>query len=248
MNQFFIESSSVREDKIVIEGPEVNHIVNVLKIKKGEKISLAASDTGLTYTCTVADYDASSVTCLIEDVQSESRELPINITLYQGLPKSDKLEFVIQKAVEMGAARIVPVAMKRSVVKLSPEKADKKVTRWNAIAASAASQSKRSMIPEVSAPMSYDEAINEASACDAILVPYELAEGMDETRQILSGLKNSGTRSVAVFIGPEGGFDDGEIGRAREAGAHIITLGNRILRTETAPIAILSWLTYIWDK
>ncbi len=248
MNQFFIESSSVMGDRIVIEGPEVNHIVNVLKIKRGEKISLVASDTGLTYTCTLKDHDTATVTCLIEDVQSESHELPLGITLYQGMPKSDKLEFVIQKAVEMGAVRIVPVAMKRSVVKLTPEKADKKAARWNTIAASAAAQSKRSIIPKVSAPLDFYAALKDASDCDAILMPYELAKGMDETRQILKGLKDSGIRSLAVFIGPEGGFDDSEVESATEAGAKLITLGNRILRTETAPIAILSWLTYIWDE
>ncbi len=248
MNQFFIESSAVSEDKIIIDGAEVNHIVNVLKLKKGEKVTLVSTDNGLSYMCSIEGFSSGSVTCIIEDVQSESHELPISVTLFQGLPKADKFEFVIQKAVEMGAVRIVPVAMKRSIVKLTSEKAGKKLTRWNSIAESAAAQSKRSMIPEVSAPLDFDAALKEASSCDAILLPYELTKGMDETRQILNDLKDSGIRSIAVFIGPEGGFDDSEVKAATEAGAKPITLGNRILRTETAPIAILSWLTYIWDK
>ena len=261
MDQFFIDASNVKEDRITVTGPDVNHMTNVLRLRCGETVQLVDRSSGLTYICKIDEITPAGVTCVIDDVQSESRELPVEITLYQGLPKSDKLEFVIQKAVEMGAARIVPVAMKRSVVKLTAEKADKKLARWNSIAASAASQSKRGMIPEVSAPMSYEDAVRDASACDAMLLPYERAAAsaggesgsgshlsdMDQTRRILEDLKARGIRSIGIFIGPEGGFDISEVDRAVEAGAHIITLGNRILRTETAPIAILAWLTYIFE-
>jgi len=262
MDQFFIEASSVKDNRITVTGPDVNHIANVLRMRRGEAVQLVEQVSGLTYTCTIDEINPESVVCVIDDVQSESRELPVKITLYQGLPKSDKLEFVIQKAVEMGACRIVPVAMKRSVVKLSAEKADRKLSRWNSIAVSAASQSKRGMIPEVASVMTYEEAVRDASSCDAVLLPYELAStgaggedagsgdqsAMDRTREILADLKAQGVRSIAIFIGPEGGFDISEVERAREAGAHIITLGNRILRTETAPIAILAWLTYIFEE
>ena len=262
MDQFFIDASCVREDRITVIGSDVNHIANVLRMRRGEALQLVEQVSGLTYTCTIDEITPDSVICVIDDVQSESRELPVQITLYQGLPKSDKLEFVIQKAVEMGACRIVPVAMKRSVVRLSAEKADRKLSRWNSIAASAASQSKRGMIPEVSSVMSYEDAVRDASSHDAILLPYELAAtgdgadtgggnrltAMDRTREILTDLKARGVRSIGIFIGPEGGFDVSEVECAREAGAHIITLGNRILRTETAPMAILAWLTYIFEE
>lgn len=261
MDQFFIDASCIQEDRITVTGPDVNHMTNVLRLRPGEQVQLVEHSSGLTYICRIAEITSASVICMIDDVQSESRELPVSITLYQGLPKADKLEFVIQKAVEMGAARIVPVAMKRSVVKLSADKADRKLARWNSIAASAASQSKRGMVPEVSHPMSYAEAVDDASHCDVILLPYELAAApssgengtdaslsdMARTRQTLDELKARGVSSIGVFIGPEGGFDITEVDRAVEAGAHIITLGNRILRTETAPIAILAWLTYIFE-
>ena len=247
MDQFFIDASCIKGERITVTGPEVNHMTNVLRLRRGEKVQLVEQTTGLTYICSIDEANADSVVCIIDDVQSESRELPVSITLYQGLPKSDKFEFVIQKAVEMGACRIVPVAMKRSVVRLSAEKTGKKLARWNAIAASAATQSKRGMVPEVSAPMTYDEAVRDAAKCDAILLPYELESGMDETRRILNSLKESQPGSIAIFIGPEGGFDSTEVERATDVGAHIITLGNRILRTETAPIAILAWLTYMFE-
>lgn len=248
MDQFFIEASCVKEDRIMVTGPDVKHMNNVLRLRRGESVQLVEPASGLTYTCTIDEISSDVVVCVIDDVQSESRELPVEITLYQGLPKSDKLEFVIQKAVEMGASRIVPVAMKRSVVKLTADKADKKLARWNSIAASAAAQSRRGKIPEVSAPMSYDDAIRDTAGCDVILLPYELASGMESTRQVMDSLKESKPRSIGIFIGPEGGFDNSEVERAREAGAHIITLGNRILRTETAPIAILAWLTYLFEE
>ena len=248
MNQFFIEPSAVAEGKITITGEDVNHIVNVLRMRKGESLSLVESVSGLTYFADIESMDQDGVVCVIQDVQSESRELPVKVTIYQGMPKSDKLEFVIQKSVEMGAARIVPVAMKRSVVKLDQSKAAKKCARWNSIAESAASQSKRGVIPEVTEPMSLKEAIKDAESCDAILLPYELAEGIDETRKILTEIRDSGTDSIAVFIGPEGGFDESEVKEITDAGGRIITLGNRILRTETAPIAILAWLTYLFEK
>jgi len=255
MNQFFIDSSAMAGEKIIITGDDVNHIGNVLKLRVGEEVSLVNTSNELTYYCTIEHLDRDSVTCLIQDVQSQSTELPVKITLFQGLPKSDKLEFVIQKAVEMGAVKIVPVSMKRSVMKIDPKKMDAKVKRFNAIASSAAAQSKRGLIPEVTSVMNLKQAINEATSCDVILLPYELAEGMDKTRQIMEDIKakllkkkESGEdASMAIFIGPEGGFDISEVEELKEQGAKVITLGKRILRTETAPLAILAWLTYLFD-
>ena len=263
MNQFFIDPSAVEGNRITVTGDNVNHIANVLRLRKGESVQLVEQLSGLTYYADIVSIEPDSVVCEIQDVQSESRELPVAVTIYQGMPKSDKLEFVIQKAVELGAVRIVPVNMKRSVVKIDPSKVEKKCARWNAIAESAASQSKRGVIPEVSVPMSFEDAIADAGKCEAILLPYELASAtvsekdggsgaplsdMDRTRSILNELRSHEVKSLGVFIGPEGGFDITEVDRACEAGAHIITLGNRILRTETAPIAILSWITYLFEN
>ena len=259
MNQFFIDSSNVAGDRIILTGDDVNHICNVLKLRNGEMVQLVNTSNSLTYYCSIMEQNKDAVICLITDVQSDSTELPVDIIIYQGLPKGDKLEFVIQKAVELGAVKIVPVSMKRSVMKIEPKKMDSKVNRWNAIAASAASQSKRGIIPEVSAVEPYKLAITSASKeCDIILVPYELAKGMDETRQIMETIRVNVHKAISesenrryqigIFIGPEGGFDQTEIDAAIEEGAKIITLGKRILRTETAPLAILSWLTYLLDE
>lgn len=251
MNQFFVESSAVGDGKITITGSDVNHIANVLRLKIGEEIQAIGLHNQLTYYCEIEQIEKKEVLCKIIDVQSESTELPIEITLYQGLPKGDKLEFVIQKAVEMGATRIVPVSMKRSVVKVDPKKADNKLKRWQAIAESAASQSKRCVIPEVCGVTAYKLAVDEASnQCDYILLPYELANGMDETRKIMNEIVNSNKDrlKIAIFIGPEGGFEEKEVEYACEKGAKVITLGKRILRTETAPLAILAWLTYLFEK
>lgn len=169
-------------------------------------------------------------------------ELPCRVIIYQGLPKSDKLELIIQKAVELGAAKIIPVAMKRSVVKLDDKKAAAKLSRWNAISESAAKQSKRSVIPQVGPVMNYKDALKQASECDICFVPYENENGMAETRKLVSAIRPQD--SVAVFIGPEGGFEDDEIAAAKELGMHTVTLGKRILRTETAGMAFLSMLAY----
>ena len=166
----------------------------------------------------------------------ENKELPARIHLFQGLPKGDKMELIIQKAVELGAYRVVPVSMKRSVVKLDAKKADAKRKRWNAVSESAAKQSKRSLIPEVAPLMNYKEAVKEAAGYDMVLLPYESADGIRKTRELLASVK-PGT-DIAVFIGPE----DEEVELARENGAEIVTLGKRILRTETAGLCMLSAL------
>ena len=170
----------------------------------------------------------------------ENKELPARIHLFQGLPKGDKMELIIQKAVELGAYRVVPVSMKRSVVKLDAKKADAKRKRWNAVSESAAKQSKRSLIPEVAPLMTYKEAVKEVAGYDMVLLPYESADGIRKTRELLASVK-PGT-DIAVFIGPEGGFEDEEVELARENGAEIVTLGKRILRTETAGLCMLSAL------
>ena len=174
--------------------------------------------------------------------KEEGLELPSRIYLFQCLPKADKMELVIQKAVELGACAVIPVAAKRCVMKLDAKKEKNKLARWQQIAEAAAKQSKRRIIPEITRVMSMKEAVSFAADMDVKLFPYELAEGMERTRKLVDGVK-AGQR-IAVFIGPEGGFEDSEVEEARKAGFAPITLGKRILRTETAGFTVLAWLMY----
>lgn len=240
MYQFFVEDEQVTEDGVLITGSDVNHIRNVLRMKPGEKVRISTR-TGANYLCSITQVEEMSVTAQIVEAVAGT-ELPNRIVLFQGLPKADKMELIIQKAVELGAAEIVPVSMKNCVVKLDAKKAGNKVKRWQQIAESAAKQSKRSLIPAVHEVLSYREAVAYAAECDVRLVPYENEQGMAGTKATIEAIGPG--ESIAVFIGPEGGFDESEIAEARDAGMKTISLGNRILRTETAGLAALSILMY----
>lgn len=241
MYRFFVNENQIMEDCISITGADVNHIKNVLRMKIGETV-LVSNGNDREYTCTLKDISDEEVIAKIEDVDGPTRELPINVTLFQALPKGDKMETIIQKMVELGAYEIVPVSTKRCIVKLDDKKAATKVKRWNAIAESAAKQSKRGIIPQVVMPMSYKNAIEKAKEMDIILIPYENAENMAHTREVISKI-NVGM-SVGIFVGPEGGFATEEVKEAIDAGAFDITLGRRILRTETAGMALMSVLMF----
>ena len=243
MQRFFVEPYQIEEEahRIHINGTDVNHIKNVLRMKCGEDVWI--SDGGdKEYHCQIEELGEDEVLLHILYAQEPEYELPNKIYLFQGLPKADKMELIIQKAVELGAYRIVPFAAKRSVVKLDQKKAGKKRERWQAIAKGAAEQSKRGIVPQVQDVMSFQEAMNYAKELDVVLVPYELQEGMKATEAVISKIEPG--QSVGIFIGPEGGFDESEIEQAEEAGAVPITLGKRILRTETAGLTTLSILMY----
>ncbi|SET26660.1 16S rRNA (uracil1498-N3)-methyltransferase [[Clostridium] aminophilum] len=239
MYHFFVEPDQIEEERITILGEDVNHIGNVLRMKPGEKVLISAEGE-MDRLCGIEEIRRDEVICRILEVRKENNELPARIHLYQGLPKSDKMELIIQKAVELGAYRIVPVLTKNTVVKLDAKKAESKVKRWNAIALAAAKQSKRSVIPEVAPVISFGQALEEVKGFDLKLIPYENADGMAKTRELLG--KAAPGQDIAVFIGPEGGFDPGEIEKAQDAGTEPVTLGKRILRTETAGLCILSAL------
>ena len=241
MYRFFVEPSQVEDHTIRILGSDVNHIKNVLRMKTGEEILISSGDD-LEYACYIEELGDKEVLAHVMYVQEAGYELSSRIYLFQGLPKGDKMELIIQKAVELGAFSVIPVETKRCVVKLDAKKAAKKVVRWQQIAESAAKQSKRMLIPEIHEVMTYKQALEFAKQLDVKLIPYELAKGMKETREILSEIKPG--QSVGIFIGPEGGFEEEEVAKALEAGAHAITLGRRILRTETAGLAILSVLMF----
>ncbi len=242
MYQFFVEPEQIQGKTVTITGSDVNHIKNVLRMQPGDEIAVSNGVDGREYRCGIEAYEEGAVLCTLRFIKEEDLELPVRITLYQGLPKADKMEWIIQKAVELGASEIVPVAARRCVVKLDAKKASAKTARWQGIAEAAAKQSKRRIIPEVTKVMSMREAFAHAADKDVKLIPYEMAEGMKETRALIEGVRPG--QSVAVFIGPEGGFEESEIREAMAAGMIPITLGKRILRTETAGMTVLAWLMY----
>ncbi len=244
MHRFFVSPGQIDREKhtVTITGPDVNHIRNVLRMKPGEELDVKDGQDGREYRCAVRSFGENSVDCELRFVREEGVELPSRIHLFQGLPKADKMELIIQKAVELGVYRILPVETKRCIVKLDEKKAESRTARWQQISESAAKQSRRGIIPEVTKPLPFRKALELAEGMDLKLIPYELAEGMEKTRQLIESARPG--QDIAVFIGPEGGFDEEEIREAAERGIEPITLGKRILRTETAPLAVLSWLMY----
>ncbi len=241
MQHFFVTPSQVGETDIYIEGSDVNHMKNVLRMRYGEELTVSDGDN-LKYRCAVERYEEGrAVLKILERMQSDT-ELSSRIYLFQGLPKQDKMELIIQKAVELGVYQIIPVSTSRCVVKLDEKKAVKKAERWRQIAVSAAKQAGRGYIPEVVPVIAYQEALAQAKKLDVILIPYELERGMRETRKIIEAIKPG--QSIAVFIGPEGGFEKEEGEQALGCGARAVTLGRRILRTETAGLTALSVLMF----
>ena len=242
MHQFFVEPSQIQGNRVRITGKDVNHIRRVLRMQPGEEISVSNGEDGKEYRCGIEIIEEDQIICSLRFIKEEGMELPSRVYLFQGLPKADKMELIIQKAVELGVYEIIPVSTKRAVVRLEGKKALQKTSRWQGISEAAAKQSKRKVIPRVQEPMSFKEAIACCKDMEIKLIPYELAEGMKATREIFSSL--TAGQDIALFIGPEGGFDEQEISLAKEAGVVPITLGKRILRTETAGFTVLAWIMY----
>ena len=236
MYHFFVGEEQISGENAYIEGSDVKHIVNVLRMKTGEKLLISVKGDW-DYLCKIVDIETDRVNLKVLE-SMEQRELPVNITLLQGIPKSDKLQMIIQKAVELGVSEIIPVKTKRVVVKIEEKKLSAKLNRWNAIAESAAKQSKRSIIPKILEPQSIDNALEIVKDFDVKLIPYENADSIEKTRRILDNMDKTG--NISVFIGPEGGFEEDEVKKAIDLGFEVITLGKRILRTETAGLALLS--------
>ena len=245
MQRFFVEPHQIDGEKheICITGSDVNHIRNVLRMKKGEELWI--SDKEKEYHCEIQELEEDQVILHILYAQEPDYELKSRIYLFQGLPKQDKMELIVQKAVELGAHAVIPLETKNTVVKLDEKRAAKKVERWQAIAEAAAKQSKRSIIPEVMPVMSFKEAVAFAKTLDIRLMPYELAENMAYTREVLAKIEPG--QSIGIFIGPEGGFAEEEVELALNSQMETITLGKRILRTETAGMTVLSILMYLLE-
>lgn len=260
MQHFFASPENIREKEIIITGDDVNHIKNVLRMKIGEEISVSNGEDMKEYRCEISSIEDDRVVCTLMFVKESGVELPVNVILFQGLPKGDKMETIIQKCTELGIYSVVPVNTKRCVMKLDPKKEKSRIARWQGIAEAAAKQSQRGVIPEIKPVMSFKEAVNLASGFEAKSIPYELAEGMNDTKNWIESVKNVATDymtktadnssvpatkpGVAVFIGPEGGFTEEEVEYARNAGITPISLGKRILRTETAGMTVMSILMY----
>lgn len=244
MYQFFVEPHQINMDdkSVIILGSDVNHIKNVLRMRVGEEIAVSNGQDGKEYRCGILALEEDCIRCELRFVKEDGVELPSQIYLFQGLPKADKMELIIQKAVELGVYQVIPVSTKRCVVKLDDKKAKSKIARWQGIAEAAAKQSKRGIIPQVTEVMTFKNAVKMAADMEVRLIPYELADGMTKTKEIISKIQPG--QRIAIFIGPEGGFEESEITEALENGIEPITLGKRILRTETAGFTILSWLMY----
>lgn len=241
MHHFFVSPDQIDEKYVTITGGDVNHIKNVLRMKIDEEL-LVSNGQDKDYYCKIESISDNEIKALILDEEFEGTELPTELYLFQGLPKSDKMELIIQKAVELGVKEIIPVATKRCVVKLDDKKEASKIKRWQAISESAAKQSRRTIIPEISSVMSFREAINRAKEFELGIIPYENFKDMTETKEVLNKVQKG--IKIGIFIGPEGGFEESEIQYALENGIHPISLGKRILRTETAGLAILSVLMF----
>lgn len=236
MHNFFVESSSKHGNCYVIGGNDYNHIKNVLRMSEGD--SFLVSSDGRSDLCTLKAFEGESVIAEITEENFQNTELPVKIYLFQGLPKSDKMELIIQKTVELGVYAVIPVEMNRCVVKLDDKKKKSKTARWQAIAESAAKQSKRTVIPEIYDALPYKSAVTMASELDMFIVPYESKNGMTDTVNALN--KAVKCQSIGIIIGPEGGFEESEINYALNAGGVTVSLGKRILRTETAAMTAVS--------
>ena len=241
MHHFFVSPDQIDDKYVTITGGDVNHIKNVLRMKTDEEL-LISNGQDKDYYCKIEALSDDEIKALILDEEFEGTELPTELYLFQGLPKSDKMELIIQKAVELGVKEIIPVATKRCVVKLDNKKEASKLKRWQAISESAAKQSRRTIIPEVSSVVTFKEAINRAKEFELGIIPYENFKDMKETREVLEKVQKG--IKIGIFIGPEGGFEESEVQYAFENGIRPISLGKRILRTETAGLTILSVLMF----
>lgn len=243
MYKFFVNENQIENNQINIIGADVNHIKNVLRLENGEIIYVCIKEKSKSFKCKILDLNKDEVKCEILEEIFETTEANTHIHIFQGLPKADKFEFIIEKCTEIGVKEITPVAMKRSIVKLEEKDKIKKLDRWQKIAEVAAKQSKRDSILKVNNVINFQNVFEKVKGYDILLVAYE--EEKDNTlKHVLTKLNNKQNLKVAVIIGPEGGIDINELNLCKENKFISITLGKRILRTETAPLVISSNILY----
>lgn len=241
MPRFFVKPEMIIENQIIIKGEDVNHLKNVLRLNVDDEITIN-NGQDQDYYCIIKAISTEEAICEVLYTAQEHYELPVDVVLFQGLPKGDKMELIIQKCVELGIHSIVPVAMKRCIVKLDDKQAIKKIDRWQKISESAAKQARRGIIPNIETVANFKTCIEQLKGFDKVIVPYESAKGINYTKSVLSSLHemNHQDKKIAIVIGPEGGFEASEIEALIAVEGEIITLGRRILRTETAGLAVLA--------
>ena len=249
MPKFFVTTNQIEGNTIIIQNEDVNHIKNVLRAKIDDTIEICDSITSKNYICKIKQIEDKHIDChIVEEIESHL-EPHIQVSIFQGLPKADKMELVIQKSVELGVYDITPVEMKRCVVKLNDKDKIKKIQRWQKISEGAAKQSGRDRIPTIHPVMNIKAVCENIKEYDLVLVAYE-NEKENTLKQELKNIKQDQNKQmkIAIIIGPEGGIDKEEIAKFEEYNAKIITLGNRILRTETVALHMLSVIMYELDN
>lgn len=245
MPKFFVKDNQVEDNKITILGDDVNHIANVLRMKVGDEIQICNTDTTENYNVELNEFSKDSIVCkVLEKIASEA-ESSINLKIFQGIPKSDKMELIIQKSTELGVKAIVPVEMERCISKITGKDEKKKIERWQKISEVAAKQSGRDIIPKIEHVIKIKEISEHVSEYDMIIVPYEKAEGYSFKDAIEElKIKDNKNLNIGIVIGPEGGYEPSEVELLQNAGAKVVTLGKRILRTETVALAMASVIMY----
>ena len=245
MPKFFVKNNQVEGNKITIVGEDVKHISSVLRAKTGEEIQVCDIDTSNNYIVVLKEFQKNNITCEIKDKIKSEAESNINIHIFQGIPKSDKMELIIQKSVELGVKQIIPVQMERCVSIITGKDEKKKIERWQKISEVAAKQSGRDIIPKVSSAIKIKDLCDKVKELDILIVPYE-KEQEETFKFVIDEIKKKNTEdlSIGIVIGPEGGFEPSEIELLKSSGAKIVTLGKRILRTETVALAMTSVIMY----
>ena len=247
MPKFFVPTNQIEKDKIVIQNDDVNHIKNVLRAKVDDKIDICDYNTSKNYVCEIEEIEDKVIRCKIIEQIDSNVESEVKVSIFQGIPKADKMELVIQKSVELGAHDITPIEMKRCVVKLKEKDKTKKIQRWQKISEVAAKQSGRDIIPRINNIININKLCESLEKYDLVLVAYE-NEKINTLKNELIKIKNNKKVKIAIIIGPEGGIDKAEIEQLEKYNAKIVTLGNRILRTETVALSMLSIIMYELDS
>ena len=250
MPKFFVKEEQIKEDKIIIQGQDVNHIKKVLRAKIGDELQICNNKTKENFLCDIENIENEEILCKIKEKVEEKAESNIEVTIFQGLPKADKMEYIIQKSVELGVYDITPVEMKRCVVKLDEKDKNKKQLRWQKISEVAAKQCGRDIIPQINKIINIKNICELIKKYDIVLVAYEnekqntLKEQLNLIKEKMEKLKSDELIKIGIVIGPEGGLEEQDIEKLKENGAKIITLGKRILRTETVALNVLSIIMY----
>lgn len=246
MPKFFVSSQAIKGKQIYVIGEDVNHIKNVLRKKIGDTLTICNQEEAIDYLCEITNLKEKEIQCMILEEIKTKVESNIQVSIWQGLPKADKMELIIQKSVELGTFDITPIEMKRCIVKLQEKDKKKKLERWQKIAEVAAKQCGRNKISTINDIIPIKNICQLCQQYDIVLVAYE-KEKENKLRYELEKLKASSKKQdlkIAVLIGPEGGIDETEIEQLKEKGAKIVTLGKRILRTETVALHVLSIIMY----